>query len=65
MLAMVMVLCRCERFNGQEIHNLKQLAEAVDGCQYVPSCLAASSALHPCAFLTNAAVVASCDLAAS
>lgn len=26
-------LCRCELFNGQELHNLKQLAEAVDACK--------------------------------
>ena len=29
------LLCRCEKFNGQELHNLKQLAEAVDNCKWV------------------------------
>ena len=28
-------LCRCEKFNGQELHSLKQLAEAVDNCKWV------------------------------
>ena len=37
-------LCRCEKFDGQELHNLKQLAEAVDNCKWV-LCLFVSALL--------------------